>query len=91
MTKKQKQDVIERSRPGSLGSLYDVLDTAFPAYRTRLGFLNVKELADDLDATPQALYKWFKQDKVPVKKVRKLTELGGKRLPMKALEPFIFD
>lgn len=78
-----------RSRPGSLGELYDLLDTAFPTYRTRLGFLNVKSLGEDIEISSQAIYRWFAEDRVPARNVQKLIKLSRGRLNIEMLEPFL--
>lgn len=76
-------------KPGSLGELYDVLDRAFPAYRTRRGFLNVNELSLALGTTSQNMYKWFKKEKVPAKYVKPLLTLSKERMTLDKLLPFV--
>lgn len=85
----------ERSRPGSLGDLYDVIDEAFPGYRTELGHLSVRELAAALGVSTQAVYKWFAKDSLSAKKVKPLIELsktqdGARNLTIDDLMPFVF-
>lgn len=91
----EKQITKERSRPGSLGDLYDVLDDALPGYRTDLGHLSVRKLANALGVSTQAVYKWFNKEALPKDKVNPLIELSGsgsrsKGLTLDDLVPFVF-
>lgn len=83
-----------RSRPGSLGALYDVLDEAFPGYRTQLGHLSVRQLAIELGVSTQAVYKWFDKESLARNKVKPLIDLSkkhdGKDLTIEDLAPFVF-
>lgn len=94
-------DTKTRSKPGSLGDVYDLLDAAFPGHRTRLGFLSVELLANDLEISNQALHGWFRRERIPAGKVPKLIELstpekskkGEKpvpRLTIEKLTPYVF-
>lgn len=79
----------ERSKPGSLGALYDVLDAAFPGHRTRLGFLSVRRLAGEIDVSCQAVYKWFSTDTLPADKAKALIDISDDRLKIKDLACFV--
>jgi hypothetical protein len=88
MTKTKQVQIKKRSRPGSLGELYDLMDSAFHLHRTRLGNLNVRELSEDLEVSVQAMYRWFQAERLPAKQVRKVVELSKGRLTLEKLAPF---
>ncbi len=88
MTKTKLASAKKRSRPGSLGELYDLLDWAFHLHRTRLGNLNVRELSEELEVSTQAMYRWFNSERLPAKQVRKVVELSKGRLSLEKLAPF---
>lgn len=91
MKKTKNKETVERSRPGSLGRLYDLLDESFPGHRTRLGFLSVNQLAKDLGVTPQALYKSFGAETIHARYVRPLMNLSKGRLTLEKIAPFVFE
>lgn len=79
----------QRSRPGSLGEVYDMLDAAFPQYRTRFGGLDVYTLAGNLDMQPQSVYRWFNKETIPADRVKTLVRLSKGRLTEEKLIPFV--
>lgn len=87
---KKPAAVPERSRPGSLGKLYDLLDAHFPAHRTRLGQLNIRVLSKELGLSTQAMYRWFSSDRLPARKLAVLIELSEGRLTYEKLAPYLF-
>ena len=61
------------------GALYKLLERIFPTYRSpRDGVLDVAKLADDLELTTEAVYKWLRADRIPPKRARQVEALANK-------------
>ena len=88
MTKEKPSVMKKRSRPGSLGALFDVIDEAFPTYRTRLGQLDIRNLSIAIGISHQAMYRWFNNDRLPARNMKTLISLSKGRLSIEKLAPF---
>ena len=72
------------SKRNTFGELYALLERIFPKHRSsRDGVLDIPQLAEELEMTPEGVYKWLRADKLPPKKARKLVEMANAGLKEK--------
>lgn len=74
------------------GDLHKLLKKIFPQYRTaRNNVFDVKRLAAELKMTPEAIYKWLRQDSLPPKRARQIVALAaeGRAVPPATIEDFL--
>lgn len=65
-------------RTGRMGKLHDLLSDCFPKRRNEGGdFIDVKWLAGKLGMSEEGVYKYFRRDKIPAKRVRQIVKLSG--------------
>lgn len=83
------QRPAQNRRISGPGSLYSVLDGAFPGARTIQGYLDVKWLAGELGMSTWGVHKWFHNNQVPAKRVKRLIQLSEGRLTLEMLAPFL--
>lgn len=85
------EDVIGGVAVGTRSDLYKLLYKNLPKHRSgKYGQkLSGKKIGDDCGVSYQSVYRWFDQDRLPAKQVKKLTELKGSSLKVEDLLPFV--
>lgn len=72
------------------GRLYLLLAKAFPAWRTSIGALDVKRIAEGLGSSREGVYRWLRTDRIPPQRAKQLIVLSDRRLTERDFLPYLF-
>ena len=76
-----------KRRHRELGPLHDLLLEACPP---RNGFKSIPLLAEELELSREALFKWIRNGKLPPRHVPRIIEIADGRISKESLEPFVY-
>lgn len=72
------------------GKVHALLARAFPEHRTKdYDVFNVEWLATKLEMTEEGIYKWLREDRLPLKRARQIVKIRGCRISLDDLMPYV--
>ena len=71
--------------------LYNFFLKKMPEYKTAGGALDVRTLANDLDASHECVYKWLRKNRLPARRVNAVLGVGAKRISEAELVKFVMN
>lgn len=73
-----------------MGKLHILFAKAFPEHRTKdYDVFNVEWLATKLEMTEEGIYKWLRDDRIPLKRARQIVKIRGCRIELEDLMPYV--
>lgn len=86
----KKTPATKGSRYRNLGKLHALLKTAFPNRRSgAYDVFDVLWLANQIGVTDEAIYYWFREESMPMKRARAIVAVKGCKISLGKLLPFV--